>query len=315
MTNCKYKLRKLSVGLVSVGTMLIAPTVLGQEVSASSSTESSTTTANTGTGTASGMTATTPSATTDTGEAAGSGTSSGTTVATTNGGSQSTQVAAETTPPPQAQTAVASSSSSSNATASSSSEEKTPKTATSSTPSTPVAASNNSNQVTGTEAEPQMMDVEQYKIKDENSSITVADKDKQLKIRRDIANPKDKDLFDVKREVKDNGDGTLDVTLKVMPKQIDEGADVMALLDVSQKMTDADFKNAKEKIKKLVTTLTSKSPDGQPNLNNRNTVRLMTFYREISEPIDLSGKTEQQVCEELDKIWNRVKTKDWDWGG
>ncbi|HER1781417.1 TPA: YSIRK-type signal peptide-containing protein, partial [Streptococcus pyogenes] len=33
MTNCKYKLRKLSVGLVSVGTMLIAPTVLGQEVS------------------------------------------------------------------------------------------------------------------------------------------------------------------------------------------------------------------------------------------------------------------------------------------
>lgn len=53
--------------------MLIAPTVLGQEVSASSSTESSTTTANTGTGTASGMTATTPSATTDTGEAAGSG--------------------------------------------------------------------------------------------------------------------------------------------------------------------------------------------------------------------------------------------------
>ncbi|HEQ9336865.1 TPA: YSIRK-type signal peptide-containing protein [Streptococcus pyogenes] len=37
MTNCKYKLRKLSVGLVSVGTMLIAPTVLGQEVSTSAS--------------------------------------------------------------------------------------------------------------------------------------------------------------------------------------------------------------------------------------------------------------------------------------
>ncbi|MEN4378937.1 YSIRK-type signal peptide-containing protein [Streptococcus pyogenes] len=36
MTNCKYKLRKLSVGLVSVGTMLIAPTVLGQEVGVSS---------------------------------------------------------------------------------------------------------------------------------------------------------------------------------------------------------------------------------------------------------------------------------------
>ncbi len=88
----------------------------------------------------------------------------------------------------------------------------------------------------------------------------------------------------------------------------------MALLDVSKKMTQENFDKAKEQIKKLVTTLTSKSDGGKENLNNRNTVRLMTFYRKISEPIDLSGKTEQQVCEELDKIWNRVKNEDWDWG-
>lgn len=32
MRNCKYKLRKLSIGLVSVGTMFMATTVSGEEV-------------------------------------------------------------------------------------------------------------------------------------------------------------------------------------------------------------------------------------------------------------------------------------------
>lgn len=328
MTNCKYKLRKLSVGLVSVGTMLIAPTVLGQEVGASttntetsasttSTAETSTTTGTSGTA-ASGAgseatvaTATTTSATTGTGGAAGSGTSDASVAS--SGGTQSTTATSETTPQSQALVSTAATSTSS---ASSSNEGKSTKSATSSTPSTPAASSSsNGNQVTGTEVEPQMMDVEQYKVNKEKTELTVKDDKQQLKIRKDVDELKNKDLFDVKREVKDNGDGTLDVTLKVTPKQIDEGADVMALLDVSKKMTDADFKNAKEKIKKLVTTLTSKSPDGQQNLNNRNTVRLMTFYREISDPIDLSGKTSDEVEDELNKIWNRVKKKEeWDWG-
>ncbi|HFS5213830.1 TPA: serum opacification factor [Streptococcus pyogenes] len=327
MTNCKYKLRKLSVGLVSVGTMLIAPTVLGQEVGASttntetsasttSTAETSTTTGTSGTA-ASGAgseatvaTATTTSATTGTGGAAGSGTSDASVAS--SGGTQSTTATSETTPQPQALVSTAATSTSS---ASSSNEGKSTKSATSSTPSIPAASSSsNGNQVTGTEVEPQMMDVEQYKVNKEKTELTVKDDKQQLKIRKDVDELKNKDLFDVKREVKDNGDGTLDVTLKVTPKQIDEGADVMALLDVSKKMTDADFKNAKEKIKKLVTTLTSKSPDGQQNLNNRNTVRLMTFYREISDPIDLSGKTSDEVEDELNKIWNRVKKEEWDWG-
>lgn len=326
MTNCKYKLRKLSVGLVSVGTMLIAPTVLGQEVSATGSTETSAaSTASPGT-TANGTADTTPSATTGTGEAAGSGTSSGTTVATattTNGGTQST-TASETTPQPQAQTAVATSSSSSNANASSSSEEKTPKTATSSTSSTsstPAAASNNSNQEASAETEPQMMDVEQYKVDKEETELKVKDGDKSKNGRTVDQNTKlirnrdgkQRDIVDVTRTVKTNEDGTIDVTVTVKPKQIDEGADVMALLDVSKKMTDADFNNAKDKIKKLVTTLTSKSPDGQQNLNNRNRVRLMTFYREISDSIDISGKTDDELDGLLNKLRQEAKDE-YDWG-
>ncbi|VHB58628.1 serum opacification factor [Streptococcus pyogenes] len=318
MTNCKYKLRKLSVGLVSVGTMLIAPTVLGQEVSVSS-TESSTTTANTGTGTANETAATTPSAGTSTGGAAASGTGSEATVATattTNGGTQSA-TASETTPKAQTQTAPAASASTTVTSSSSSdSDAKTHKAASTTSSSATVASpSNGSNKEANAETAPQMMDVEQYKINKENSELTVKDDKQQLKIRKDVDELKNKDLFDVKREVKDNGDGTLDVTLKVMPKQIDEGADVMALLDVSQKMTQENFNKAKEQIKKLVTTLTSKTAFGeQENHNRRNSVRLMTFYRKISEPIDLSGKTNEEVEDELNKIWDKVKKEDWDWG-
>ncbi|MGS6036191.1 YSIRK-type signal peptide-containing protein [Streptococcus pyogenes] len=243
MTNCKYKLRKLSVGLVSVGTMLIAPTVLGQEVNASTETSASSTTS-----TASTAETSTPTGTSGT---AASGASGEATVATANGGPQSAPATSEATPQPQAQAAPAASAPTTVTSSSSSdSDAKTPKAASTTSSSATVASpSNGSNKEANAETAPQMMDVEQYKIKDENSSITVADKAKQLKIRRDD-NPKDKDLFDVKREVKDNGDGTLDVTLKVMPKQIDEGADVMALLDVSQKMTKENFDKAKEQIKK-----------------------------------------------------------------
>ncbi|HHJ7301474.1 TPA: serum opacification factor [Streptococcus pyogenes] len=318
MTNCKYKLRKLSVGLVSVGTMLIAPTVLGQEVSASTtSTETSAASAGT---TASGTTATAPSATTGTGEAAGSGTNGASSV-TSNGGSQSSESAQASTQP-QTQTATATSSSSSNTNGpSSSSEEKTPKTATSSTSSTsstPAAASNNSNQEASTEVETPMMEVEQYTVDKEKTELTVKDgnklnssgSDKQLIRNRD---GEQRDIFDIKREVKTNADGTIDVTVTVTPKEIDKGADVMALLDVSKKMTEDDFNNAKDKIKKLVTTLTSKSADGQQNLNNRNRVRLMTFYREISDPIDISGKTETQLDQLLDELREKAKAN-YDWG-
>ncbi|MGS6009446.1 serum opacification factor [Streptococcus pyogenes] len=303
MTNCKYKLRKLSVGLVSVGTMLIAPTVLGQEVNASTETSASSTTS-----TASTAETSTPTGTSGT---AASGASGEATVATANGGPQSAPATSEATPQPQAQAAPAASAPTTVTSSSSSdSDAKTPKAASTTSSSATVASpSNGSNKEANAETAPQMMDVEQYKIKDENSSITVADKAKQLKIRRDD-NPKDKDLFDVKREVKDNGDGTLDVTLKVMPKQIDEGADVMALLDVSQKMTKENFDKAKEQIKKMVTTLTGEPTDGKENHNRRNSVRLMTFYRKVSDPIELTTKN---VDAKLKEVWDQAK-KDWDWG-
>ncbi|HEP1519166.1 TPA: fibronectin binding protein [Streptococcus pyogenes] len=335
MTNCKYKLRKLSVGLVSVGTMLIAPTVLGQEVSANTetSTTPATTTPSAGTGTAttSGTATTTPSATTDAGGAAGSGTNGASSV-TSSGGSQSSEsaqaspqaqaapAAAETTPKAQAQTATVASASTT--ASSSSSDGKAPQAASTTSSSTPAVASNNSNQEAGTEAETPMMEVEQYTVDNKATELNIKDGknlkngsrvvDKNTKLIRN-RDGEQRDIVDIKREVKTNADGTIDVTVTVTPKEIDKGADVMALLDVSKKMTDADFKNAKDKIKKLVTTLTSNSDNAEHKHNSRNSVRLMTFYREISDPIDISGKTDA----ELDKILNDLREKakaNYDWG-
>ncbi|HES0202093.1 TPA: fibronectin binding protein [Streptococcus pyogenes] len=328
MTNCKYKLRKLSVGLVSVGTMLIAPTVLGQEVSANTtSTETSTpsttetsVSASAGTST-SGTVATTPSASTGTDGAAGSGTNGASSV-TSSGGSQSSE-SAQTLP--QAQTAtVASASTIASPSSSSASDVKAPRAATSSTPSTPAAStSSNSNQVTGTEAETPMMEVEQYTVDNKATELNIKKDGKNLKNGSRVVDKNTKlirnrdgeqrDIVDIKREVKTNADGTIDVTVTVTPKEIDKGADVMALLDVSKKMTDADFNNAKEKIKKLVKTLTSKPTDNQPNHNARNSVRLMTFYREISDPIDISGKTDDDLDQLLDELREKAKAN-YDWG-
>lgn len=288
--------------------MLIAPTVLGQEVSTTGSTETS-----------AASTASVDATTSGTTASGASGESSDASVASSEGSQGSESAPASPQPQPQAQTAPAATSASSKA----KTEEQTPKAATSSTPSTPAASSSsNSNQEASAETEPQMMDVEKYTVDKESSELKVkdgkkpknenkVDKDTKLIRNRD---GEQRDIFDIKREVKTNADGTIDVTVTVTPKEIDKGADVMALLDVSQKMTKENFDKAKEQIKKMVTTLTGEPTDGKENRNRRNSVRLMTFYRKISEPIDLSGKTSEEVEKELDNIWDKVKKEDWDWG-
>ncbi len=268
--------------------MLIAPTVLGQEVSAST-TSTETSAASAGVGTSG-------TAASETGSGAAVATAT-TTTATTNGGPQSTPAVAEATPQPQAQIAPA------------------------------AASSNGSNQEASAETEPQTMEVEKYTVDKENSKLNIKD-GKTPKTGSSVNNEKDtklirnrdgkqRDIVDVTRTVKTNEDGTIDVTVTVKPKQIDEGADVMALLDVSKKMSEDDFNNAKNKIKKLVKTLTSKSASNSDNdehkYNSRNSVRLMTFYREISNPIDISGKTEEQLDKLLDDLRKKAKAN-YDWG-
>lgn len=298
MSNCKYKLRKLSIGLVSVGTMLMTTTVLGEE--------------NTTTTPTAEVTTENQNATSSEIEKEGSS------------NSKTDEVVEETpTSPPV---------SSSLATEPKGDEKEIFKTiieddesvisdqaedtGTTSQATTPEKARLRDKR--SVEELPQTMEVEKLQINKEKSEIRLVDGEngnKKLIANRD---GKNREIADISREVKLNdAQDELEVTLKVTPKQIDEGASVIILLDTSKKMTEEYFKIAKENIKKLVKTLTPSNT--QQNINclncsNRNTVRLINFYRTVNDPINLSGKSEDEVRKTLDNIWEKAK-KDYNgWG-
>lgn len=303
MTNCKYKLRKLSIGLVSVGTMFMAAPVMGEDASqptASVTTES-------------------PAIQTEEDQ-----------------GSQA-EALEEPTPAPQtspstvsAVPAEAAAMADEKGIAEAPAHEPAPKAsvqAEAASPAGKAEATTNTGQPTNTEqarsrskraAEiaPQTIEVEKLEVDKENSSLTVKDgeKDKQLIKHRD---GNQRDIFDISRDVKVNQDGTMDVTLTVKPKQIDEGAEVIVLLDTSQKMTETDFNTAKENIKKLVTTLTGTTDKEGKNVshyNNRNSVRLIDFYRKVGESTDLSGWDAKKIDEKLNEVWKKAKDDYNGWG-
>ncbi|QZT27165.1 serum opacification factor [Streptococcus dysgalactiae] len=274
MTNCKYKLRKLSVGLVSVGTMFMATTVMGEEVTQPTATEV----------TASPVAVESSNEKVDTTEAEE-------VHAFKDADSEAIDITTkvETEQTEEEQTS---------ATTGSQEEDSAPQPKSRSKRSTDSAS-----------AEPQLMEVETISVDKEKSQLNIKDSNGTTKLIKN-RDGKQRDIMDISRNVKVNQDGTLDVTVTVTPKQIDEGAEVIALLDVSKKMTEENFNTAKENIKKLVNTLTSNSTDSSSNYNSRNSVRLISFYRKVNDPISL---TADNVDKELDNIWQEAK-EDWDWG-
>ncbi|WP_283263938.1 serum opacification factor [Streptococcus dysgalactiae] len=310
MTNCKYKLRKLSIGLVSVGTMFMAAPVMGEEVSQTTASRE------------------TPSA------------SSATTSSTTQSGESQDLKEAEVAETPKQDTKVVDESQDQEAapvsqtspspltagTAKSPQEEETV-VKTQNQESTPKATDgtevrNTTNQEfpqgvarqrskRAEETVPQTMEVEKLEVDKEKSEVDLVDGEKGTK--KLIANRdgEQREIAEIIREVRvgDKPD-ELEVTLKVTPKEIDKGAEVIVLLDTSKKMTDGDYDTAKENIKKLVTTLTAKDVKH----TNRNSVRLIDFYRHINEPVNLSGKTAEQVDEILEKLRKKAKADYNGWG-
>ncbi|WP_243091992.1 serum opacification factor [Streptococcus dysgalactiae] len=308
MTNCKYKLRKLSIGLVSVGTMFMAAPVMGEDASQPTAFRE------------------TPSASSAT-----------TSPRTQTEGDQESQAEALTGPQPVAGTepAPASQTSPSPLTAetakSSQKEEKAVEKAQeegetsvvsdqADVANTPALANSKEQarprSIRSAEATPQSMEAEKLEVDNESSKLAVKDgeKTKQLIKHRDS---NQRDIFDVSRDVKVNQDGTMNVTLTVKPKEIDKGTEVIVLLDTSKEMTEDAFNTAKENIKKLVITLTgkdSKNDNKNPNYNNRNSVRLIDFYRKIGEPINLSGLDADKVEEKLNEVRKKAQEDYNGWG-
>lgn len=286
MRNCKYKLRKLSIGLVSVGTMLMTTTALGEETTTTPTTEVTTENQNA------------TSSISNKGDLSNSKTDDvveetpaplGITSTVTTELTETTQKNEEAVDIVQGENVESVVSGQTEDVKLSSQE----------------PASLRSKRST-TEA-PQTIEVEKFSVDKEKTETIVSDgSGKEKLIKNRDGNPRD--IFDISRNVKVNQDGTMDVTLTVKPKQIDEGAEVIVLLDTSQKMTDDDFNTAKENITRLVTTLTSKTTNSNQNYNSRNSVRMIDFYRHIGEAIDLSGKTRDEIENILEE--RRKKAKD-----
>ncbi|MDW7798886.1 serum opacification factor [Streptococcus canis] len=294
MSDCKYKLRKLSVGLVSVGTMFTATTVMGNEVSQPTTTE-----------------VTTSPVTVE---------SSSTSATASEAMMTETQAPTTTTKAAQPESAKVESEQIS---------EKTPNqqpTANSQQPTANSQQESSSSKVSprskrsvdSAPEQPQFMEVEKVEVDKANTDTKLVDGNGKSSNPKLISNRDDKqrEIAEITRQVKVVGENQneIEVTLTVTPKEIDKGAEVIILLDTSKKMTEEDFDTAKDNIKKLVTTLTSKSTTDSPNYNNRNSVRLIDFYRKIGTPINLSGFSESQIEEQLKNVREKAQ-KDYNgWG-
>lgn len=278
MSNCKYKLRKLSVGLVSVGTMFTTTTVLANEVPQP-------------TATVSPVAVESSSEEVDTSESV-----------TTSEIEKVLDTKNVHSEPKSITTNVES-------------EQTFEATADSQEESASLQPKSRSKRSTASvSAEPQLMEVETITVNNEKTEIDIKDeKDDSKKLIKN-RDGEQREIVDISREVKvDESKNELEVTLTVTPKEIDKGAEVIVLLDTSKKMTDEDFNTAKENIKKLVTTLTGKTSDNTPNYNSRNSVRLIDFYRKLGEPTDLSGLDDAKIEEKLKEVRKKA-TDDYGWG-
>jgi len=125
-------------------------------------------------------------------------------------------------------------------------------------------------------------------VKKEGTDKEISDNGKSVK-RRDVEQTK---LFDIMKSAVVEKDKSITVTTTIKPKQIYNGTDVIILLDTSKKMTEESKKSAKESIKKIVKTLLE--DDMHKNLNS---VRLISFYRQVKDSVELKPSNVEQMVE------------------
>ncbi|NQP14036.1 VWA domain-containing protein [Streptococcus suis] len=104
-----------------------------------------------------------------------------------------------------------------------------------------------------------------------------------------------KELFTVSRTAEVGQDGVVTVTTQIVPKEIDKGAEIVVLVDTSKKMDEEAKKTAKDNIVKLVKEMT----DPTNNHNSRNSVRVIGFNRKLSEAQEVNSITVEDTVEKL----------------
>ncbi|WP_024413446.1 serum opacification factor [Streptococcus suis] len=104
-----------------------------------------------------------------------------------------------------------------------------------------------------------------------------------------------KELFTVSRTAEVGQDGVVTVTTQIVPKEIDKGAEIVVLVDTSKKMDGDTKKAAKDNIVKLVKEMT----DPTNNHNSRNSVRVIGFNRKLSEAQEVNSINVETTVEKL----------------
>ncbi|CYU05080.1 serum opacification factor [Streptococcus suis] len=115
-----------------------------------------------------------------------------------------------------------------------------------------------------------------------------------------------KELFTVSRTAEVGQDGVVTVTTQIVPKEIDKGAEIVVLVDTSKKMHEEAKKAAKDNIIKLVEKMTDPTNDH----NSRNSVRVIGFNRKLSESKEVN-KT--NVKDTIDNLFSNAE-QNYNWG-
>ncbi|HEL2331740.1 TPA: VWA domain-containing protein [Streptococcus suis] len=115
-----------------------------------------------------------------------------------------------------------------------------------------------------------------------------------------------KELFTVSRTAEVGQDGVVTVTTQIVPKEIDKGAEIVVLVDTSKKMDVEAKKTAKANIVELVEKMT----DPNDVYNSRNSVRVIGFNRKLSESKEVN-KT--NVKDTIDNLFSNAE-QNYNWG-
>ena len=157
-------------------------------------------------------------------------------------------------------------------------------------PTGQVAENTSSSEEKATEKEERAVqyvekEVDDYSTKVEKPTETVAS----------TVDKTSKDLFTVSRTAEVGQDGVVTVTTQIVPKEIDKGAEIVVLVDTSKKMDVEAKKTAKANIVELVKKMT------EPNdvYNSRNSVRVIGFNRKLSEAQEVTSANVETTVEKL----------------
>ncbi|MFI3083200.1 serum opacification factor [Streptococcus sp. 2022WUSS135] len=153
-----------------------------------------------------------------------------------------------------------------------------------------VAENTSSSEEKATEKEEPAVRYEEKEVDDYSTNV-----EKPTETVSSTVDKTPKELFTVSRTAEVNQDGVVTVTTQIVPKEIDKGAEIVVLVDTSKKMDEEAKKTAKDNIVKLVKEMTAPTND----YNSRNSVRVIGFNRKLSEAQEVNSTNVETTVEKL----------------